>query len=517
MGVECAFLDVGDLDEDFGAAWDALPAGRSAQADIFDSWAWHAAALDADPGLARAMRVAAVMAGGEPKALLPLTRTRTGTWRNIGIGTRARRRVVVGTEEPEPDLLDMLVDTVARKAGRLELLRLPSRDPASHELIQALRRAGYCVEVREENTDRLAPVVGGWAGHSKTYKSFAQYSKRFSGRVSGMWDLTMDTYGTSPAAPVVEGFRLYADLQARSWKGPFDPTTYRRRLVLLTRAERLGWARVFVLRIAGKPVAGHVWFRVGDVATWMSTSHDTALNSLSPGTIVQWWSQERIVTDPIGAPAVLDFLPGGSPQKDRLSPERPALLEIDAVRRVVAPGAALTLQRAARRVAPAGKARVDAMASRLRGLTEKRGTGEVAVRRLTVASGEHAPSVQRLDLDDAVVRRYLAVAAGQASVEAATRTWSPGDGWWQIGSEPAALARVGQSPEHIVREVVRLDADIEVETVARALATAFASQVVVLVSDGSGAETGEPVVTRDPLLPWPAPSPIQVPTGGHRS
>lgn len=504
MGVEGAFLGVGDLDEEFGAAWDALPAGRSSQADIFDSWAWHAAALDADPGLARAMRVAAVLDGGAPKALLPLTRTRTGTWRNIGIGTRARRRVVIGTEEPEPDLLEALVDAVADRSRRLELLRLPSRDAATYKLIQALRCAGYCVEVREENADRLAPVVGGWAGHSKTYKSFAQYSKRFSGKVSTMWDLTMDTYGTSPDLPVVEGFRLYADLQARSWKGPFDPSTYRRRLVLLTRAERLGWARVFVLRVAGKPVAGHVWFRVGDVATWMSTSHDTTLNSLSPGTIVQWWSQERIVTDPIGPPAILDFLPGGSPQKDRLSPDRPALLEIDAVRRVVAPGAALKLQRGARRVAPAGKARVDAVTSRLRSLTEKRVTGEVAVRRLTVESGAPAPPVHRLDLDDAVVRRYLAVAAGQASVEAATKAWSPGDSWWQVGREPAALARVGESPRHIVREVVRLVSDLEIETVARALAAALEAPVDLLLPDTSGAETGQPLITRDPLLPWPA-------------
>jgi hypothetical protein len=65
--------------------------------------------------------------------------------------------------------------------------------------------------------------------------------------------------------------------------------------------------------------------------------------------------------------------------------------------------------------------------------------------------------------------------------------------------------------------VVRLDVDVEVETIARALATAFAAQVVVLVSDASGGETGEPVITRDPVLPWPAPSLIQAPTGRHRS
>ena len=381
---------------------------------------------------------------------------------------------------------------------------MPSRDGATHELVSALRREGYQVSVREESADRLAPVSGGWEGHSREYKSFAKYAQRFSGRVTQMWDLTMDTYGVSPEAPAAEGFRLYAQLQDRSWKGPLDAKTYRRRESLIAGAERRGWTRVFVLRVAGRPVAAHVWFRVGGVATWMSTSHDQTVNALSPGTIVQWWSQERIINDALGPPTVLDFLPGGSPQKDRLSPDRPPLLEVDAVRRLVLPGVSLRAQQVARRVVPSGRARWEILNGRARERLRRRSEPErVTVRRLTLSPEGPSVPVQRLDLDDPIVRRFITVAGGHSSAEAAVKTWGPGDTWWRVGEGPSALARMSGAEEHVVLEVVRLVDDLDVQAVAGALATRSGSAVTLMLPDPSGAE-GTPVVVRDPVLPWPS-------------
>ena len=79
-----------------------------------------------------------------------------------------------------------------------------------------------------------------------------------------------------------------------------------------------------MLNVANQPVAVHIWFRVRDVATWLSTAYDKDLAMLSPSTIVQWWSQEQLFKD--NPPGLVDLLPGDNPQKERLAPETPALL-----------------------------------------------------------------------------------------------------------------------------------------------------------------------------------------------
>jgi hypothetical protein len=525
MGHHGASLRIGDIDERFGAQWDALPAGRRGQADIYDSWAWHAAWLRSDPRLARSLRVTAVLDGDRPAALLPLTVTRSGAWRSAGLDCRPRSRVVIGAEQPDPDVLCVLAETLARGGARaLALHRLPSRDPATHELVAALRSAGYRVATRPRSADRLAPVAGGWAEHRRRFKSFAQYAKRFSGRIAPLWDLTMDTYSAGPEAPVADGFALFADLQARSWKGPYDRATFVLRAELLRRAELLGWARVFVLRIAGKPAAGHVWFRLGAVATWLSTAHDQALNALSPGTIMQWWAQEKIFPDPRDSSAeplaVLDFLPGGSPQKDRLSPDRPPLLEIDAVRRSLVAGVALPARQEARRIVPAVRARARARRRAWRDGRTRQAAPAPPARRVVVAAGDQGWPAARLDVGDPAVRRYLAVAAGEPSPEATAEKWSAGDVWWRLGAGPAALARVseggegavategaegaGEGAERIVREIVRLDPAVTAESVAAALATAYGRSVTLFAADASGSAAGPPVILCAPPLPWPA-------------
>jgi hypothetical protein len=503
-------LRADDIDERFGAHWDGLPAGRAAQADVYDSWAWHAGWLRADTGVARSLRVPAVLDGDRPVALLPLTLTRSRAWCSAGLEYKPRSRVVIGTEQPDAAVLGVLAQTLASGGARaLALHRLPSRDPATHALLDAMREAGYRIAVRERSTDCLAPVEGGWAGHRRRFKSFAKAAKRFSGRVGRLWDLTMDTYGTSPDALVADGFALYANLQARSWKGPFDQATFVRRAEVLRRAERLGWARIYVLRIAGEPVAGHVWFRIGSVATWMSTAHDQTFKAISPGTIVQWGAQERLFHDPYAAPPnLLDFLPGGNPQKDRLSPDRPPLLEVDAVRRSVVAGVTLRARQEARRVAPAMRARAQVKWRTWREQRAASAGGQPnQVRRTVVTGGDMGWPGFRLDDADPALRRYLAIAAGQSSPEATAEKWADGDSWWLLGDAPVALARVGSDPgrsEPVLREVVRLDPVVTVESAAASLATAMAGPVTLLVADDAGGETGMPVVVRTPPLPWPS-------------
>jgi hypothetical protein len=484
-------LRAGDIDEVFGERWDALPAARGPQADVYDSWAWHAALLHSHPEEFRALRVVSVLDDARPVALLPLTARPGHAWRSAGSMLRPRSRLILGAAEPDADLVAALVDELARSGGRtLELHRLPTRDPGTDVLLDALRAAGYRVAARERSCDRLALVTDGWAGHTAAFKSFAGYAKRFTGRMSALWDLQVRTYGDTAQAPVSDGFAVYTELQARSWKGGFDPRVHALRAELLTRAERRDWARIYIVELDGVPVAGHVWFRLGEVATWLSTAYDQSLAVLSPGTVAQWRAQDGVFHDVRHPePRVVDLLPGGSPQKDRLSPVRPPLLDVDAMRTPIWSGVALPVRHEMRRVVPAGRARARVVLRRLR-----RSAVDSAEPVTTSVIGPADDNIDGTPLDtDAAVRRYLATVAGEPSADAVAATWRDGDTWWQVGRGPAALVRIGAAPNRLVREVVRLDSAFGLDDVARAL--------------GASATTGSngtPAVIRVPRLPWPS-------------
>ena len=500
-----AVLDVGDIDAPFATHWDALPASRGDQADVYDSWAWHASWVHTDERLARSLRIPAVLSGDRPVALLPVSVMRSRAWRSAGSDSRPRSRVIVGGEK-NPDVHQVLADVLIRNAPALALHRLPSRDPATHALIEALRTTGYRVSTRERSADRLAVVEGGWNGHRRRFKGFAQYAKRASSRVGKLWDLSMDTYGLAPEAPIATGFRIYADLHARSWKGPMDHLTRLRREALLSRAEALGWARVFVLRIEGTAVAAHVWFRLGDAAIWMSTAHDRSLDALSLGTIAQWWAQERMIDDPSdGSPRIIDLLPGGTDQKDRLSPLRPPLLEIDAVRNSVFAGATLRARSEARRIVPAVQKRIKAK-MRVRSMNRDgvSSARPAQVRRIVVEpKGPSRHPVEPFDPADPTLRRFLAAVAGSPSPEVMVAGWEATDTWWTIGTPTIALVRIGASPDRTVREVIRFDPAMQLEEAAGAIADALADRITLNVGDGSARPSRERVIVHDPSLPVP--------------
>jgi CelD/BcsL family acetyltransferase involved in cellulose biosynthesis len=494
VGYRTALLRADDIDEGFAAAWDSLPEGRGIQSDFYDTHAWFASWLTGFRGGARSVRIAAVLDGDRPLAVLPMT----GRGRHAviaGSEVRTRARPVLGTEAPEADVLGALAETVGQAGIRtLHLHRLPSRDPATPALIRALSAVGYDVRTIERSCDRLASVDGGWAGHSRRFKSFAQYAKRFSGKITPLWPLTMQEYGTGPDRPVAEGFAIYLEIQARSWKGAMPAEVVAQRRQLLAAAESRGWARLYVLRIADVAVAAHVWFRIGDVATWFSTAYDQSLAVLSPGTLVQWWSQERLMqSDP---PRLMDYLPGANPQKERLAPETPPLLLADAARRTLVSGVTLPARLESRRVKHAVRQRVRAQLRR-RAETARASGGHI--RAVTVTPGIELPAVP-LEVNPAVTR-YLAAAAGAQSARAATESWAGSDPWWRVGEgAPVALARLTAGGE--MAELVRLAEHVEAESVAAALAVAAGRPVTFAVEDPRGMP-GEALRVRIPSIPWP--------------
>jgi hypothetical protein len=491
VGYRGALLRPAEVDQSFAAAWDELPPSRGVQADFYDSHAWFSSWLSGFPDRENSTRVVAVLEGDRPVAVLPIVGRRR-RWSVAGADIRTRARPVIGTEQPDDEVLGSLVETVASAGVReLSLHRLPARDPATDALLRAMRAAGYRVDTHERSSDRLASVEGGWGGHSRRFKSFAQYTKRFTNKITPLWPLTMDEYGTSPERPVSAGFAIYRNVQARSWKGELPPAIATQRAALLGAAEGRGWARLYVLRIAGLPVAAHVWFRLGGVATWLSTAYEQDLAVLSPGTIVQWWSQERVFAGE--PPLLLDYLPGANPQKDRLAPETPPLLVTDAVRRTVVSGVTLPLRTESRRIKAGVTARLRARAGRRR---EAGVEAPPPDRRMRIAPAVGGEMPARPLEVDAAVTRYLATALGAPSTQAVSETWAEGDTWWQVGSAPNALVRV--SRDGVVRDLIKVENGARIGAVMAAVAGALGKQLTVLLD-----ERDRPLRVRRAPLPWP--------------
>jgi CelD/BcsL family acetyltransferase involved in cellulose biosynthesis len=517
VGYETATLGRADVGPELARAWDELAAGRGPHADVYDSHAWLAAWWDtAGRDRAEAVRIPAVLDGDRPLGLLPLVASSGGRWEFAGRGGgRMRYRPALASERPDEEVLGLLADEVGRAGVRdLTLPRLPGRDPATGLLPAALGQAGFRVYLREKSSDCLAVVAGGWEEHRRRFAGYDRQVRRFANRLRPLWDLTLDEYGPATGLSVLDGYRVYADVLARSWKASSPASSLAgHQRELLRRSERLGWPRVYVLRVAGQAAAAHIWYRLGPVATWLETAYDQRLAAIGPGSILMWWSQERIFAE--SPPRLVDYIPGHNPQKDRLGPDRTPMVQLEAVRPSVVSGVTFPLRRQARYLAPAVTARVRRRLRHLRAATPA-GLRPWRVSGVEVAPGPAGPPTAPLPLD-ASVRRFLAAVTGHHSPDAMAGRWAPGDGWWRVGAPPVALARVGAAAPgraRPVREVVLFgvgDAGqdrLAVGPVLAALAAGLAGPVRAgLAGDGlPGAATralSEPTLVSRAPLPWP--------------
>jgi hypothetical protein len=511
MGHRTKVLRYGEVDEALGRAWDALPAGRGLQADYFDSWAWLAS-WGHGVGRESVDRVRIVLAGDDhaPQGLLPLVARTRHHWESAGVravGTaRPRWRPVLGTEEPDPEVLAALVEQAASAGVReLVLHRLPTRDPATTALLAALDQAGFHVHRHERSSDNVAVVEGGWEECRSRFAGFERSVRRSLKRFHQSWEPHLEEYGPHTGPSPVDGFAIYADVQRRSWKGGLPEATHASRLELVRRTERLGWCRVYVLRIAGFPAAAELWFRLGDAAFATSTAYDERMAAVGPGSIIAWWAQERIFAEPT-PPRLIDLLPGHNAQKDRLAPDRTPLLIVEAARHTLVSGASLPLRRHARVARRAAAGRLIALARQARARARSSETGTV-VREVTLPPAQGSLAVVEVELDGPR-RRFLAVAGGHRSPEAMASTWSTQDRWWQVGPQPLALIRV--TPSHPgtlrAREVVLVAAaPHQLQDLLQALAAGLEAtlQAALPASNGQG-QPGQPIPIHQAPLPWPA-------------
>ncbi|HSA51489.1 MAG TPA: GNAT family N-acetyltransferase [Yinghuangia sp.] len=329
MNARGVFLRAGDLDAGFTAGWDRLVASRGVYADCFDTHTWAASVMHADPVAAQRARIAAVVDEhtGQPLSLLALEDL-DGRGRFASFAEdRPRSRVVA----EQTDLTPLAEQLAASGVRDLRLRRLPSRDPATHALLGALRRTGYRVHARERSHDLLADVTDGWAGHRARFASFHGQTRRLARKLARRGEVSFDTYTTPEEADT--GFVAYAELFPRSWKGPLTDSTRTERHELVRRAADRGWLRLYVLSIDRRPAATYLWFRIGAVAVWHSTAYDEEFAALGVGNVAMWRAHEHILDhDTADPPRLVDLLPTTTAQKLRLAPERPPLLDVEAVR-----------------------------------------------------------------------------------------------------------------------------------------------------------------------------------------
>jgi hypothetical protein len=509
MGRQTKVLRYGEVDQALGRAWDALPAGRGLQADFEDSWAWLAS-WGHGVGAGASDRVRIVLAGDDhaPQGLLPLVARTRHHWESAGTrrGFRGRWRPVLGTEEPDPEVLAALVEQAASAGVReLVLHRLPTRDPATTALLAALDQAGFHVHSQEFSNDYLASVEGGWEEYRSRFAGYERSVKRAVKNLRPIAEPRLEEYGRVAEASATDAFGLYAELFGRSWKGPLRPDMRAQELELVRRAERLGWCRLYVLSIAGRPAAAELWFRLGDAASGMSTVYDAQMAAVGPGSIIAWWAQERIFAEPT-PPRLIDLLPGHNAQKDRLAPDRTPLLIVEAARHTLVSGASLPLRRHARVARRAAAGRLIALARQARARARSSETGTV-VREVTLPPAQGSLAVVEVELDGPR-RRFLAVAGGHRSPEAMASTWSTQDRWWQVGPQPLALIRV--TPSHPgtlrAREVVLVAAaPHQLQDLLQALAAGLEAtlQAALPASNGQG-QPGQPIPIHQAPLPWPA-------------
>lgn len=479
----------------FAAAWNRLPETRGIQADLYDTYAWFGAWLAVAGFRARhKLRVPLVIQKGEPAALLPLRAVSHRRWEAAGLGFRPRYRVIAQGPDPGLDLLFPLAESVAR-AGVKELIlpAMPTRDPATFALAQALEFAGFRVTRREGSVECLSVVANSWTDHSRQFKKYERTVKNFANKAARLGPVEFELYGPG-GKNTQEGFARYLELHARGWKGALAEPMAGHRRELLARAASL--ARLYLLKVAGVPAAAIIWFRMGEAAFAYSTVYDERMAALSPGTVAMWEAHEALFSE--GPLRLLDYLPGRGSQKDQLGTDRSPLVTLEGRRSSLWISLVRPLRRplsAARLLLPRRRKKKRLLPAPILG----------AERAFPAAAGASSPLAARLELAPAV-ELFLAVNGGHASVKAMTDRWESGDEWWLVGEPPRAAVRLGTllPAGRRVREIVWLSGSRDGLPGCLGQLAAATGQTLLATLPPAPPGAGRPAVPMtEAFLPWP--------------
>ncbi len=479
------------------ASWDDMPASRHDCADIFDSFAW----LNAWEGSRRdrdshPLHVVVAMDGDALVGALPLVNRGRSGFEEAGVGFRPRYRPLLHGGYDSERVSDVLVEGLRRAEIRdLRLVAIPEHGLSFHALTRALGRGGYRVSDWPGAVEYLSPSDGTWDGFRGRFRHIDEQCRRRARKLAALAPVSIDCI-----RPAADGFPIYLDVHLRSWKGPLSEPWRSFRGRFLEGCRNRDWARLFVLRLGGLSIAVHLWFVVGQNAIWYSGAYDDRFAALSPGMVLLWESIRRI--HDTGRIACVDYLPGGTPLKERLAPVRPRLhtLHVSRSRLSIAiRGAGRRARATYHRFRRSGRRSSDE-----RPMASSRAVAFVAFRSV---AGELSPRSARPLALNSKVESFLAVSGGFRSLQAMTADWGPEDRWWTVDGEAGevvALVRTGGAG----------DALVGIEAILLPLCGITAVQALAAVARAAGAPIrfaeraenglpGNPLVVRESPIPWP--------------
>lgn len=494
--MESRLLSTWDEIEALAGAWDALPDSRADHADIFDSFAWLSAwERSRQDRRTRPLRVITAVDGEALAGALPIVNPSRNEAGEAGFGFRPRFRPVLHGGFDSERVSDVLVEGLRRAEVRdLHLVAVSEHDPSFRALRLALARGGYRVSDWPGAPEYLSPCDGPWDEFRSRFRQVDEQSRRRAKKLVQLGPTSVDCI-----RPAADGFPTYLEIHLRSWKGALAEPWRTFRGHFLEGCRERDWARLFVLRLGDLPIAVHLWFVVGRNAIWYSGAYDDRFAAMSPGSILMWESIRRV--HDLGAIATIDFLPGGTPQKERLAPVRPRLhtLHISRSRLSIAiREAGLRARTAYRRLRGPGAAPDPEGANdapKARDLVGFRSVDAAASR------GTARPLEP-----DGKVESFLAVSGGHPSLQAMKADWGPEDRWWTVSNESevvVALVRTRGAGgallgiETILLAPGGLALTDALAAVSRALGTPV--RFAELLDDG---EPGSPMMVREGPIPW---------------
>jgi len=294
--------------DDLAEAWDGLLAAIGS-ASPFSTLDWIRCCLEYDPSSPPHILVA--REGGTVTGIAPLWR-QTKTYRGI----TARSLAFIGSSETAE------VDFIVHPASREETLRAlaeylyraspapwdvvvlgqwPAESPNAQAFLRLLRSSGSAYLTGVSSIVPYIPIAGDWEGfwQSRTYL-FRKSRRGILNRFKRLGEAEILSLEGDQAE---EALRLYLDVSNRGWKQAEGLSVagrpeLQRFFTCLTRtAARLGWLRVWVLKIGAQAVAAEYHLASGGRVHALRADYDEAHAAHSPGAYLEYHILQRLFTE----------------------------------------------------------------------------------------------------------------------------------------------------------------------------------------------------------------------------
>ncbi len=209
----------------------------------------------------------------------------------------------------------------ANGAATLRLHPLAGEQPFWLQLSAALRAQGYWVDRYFAFGNWRQPTLGqSGAGYLAARPSRLRHTlQRIRKKLAARSDFRAQMLGPeSPWPEVDQAVQHFCEVYAHSWKRPEPFPAFVPGLCRI--AHRLGWLRLGLCFLEGRPVAAQIWLVRGSSASIYKLAYDERYASHGVGTWLSAALSEQVID--VDQVAEIDFLAGDDPYKAEWMSER---------------------------------------------------------------------------------------------------------------------------------------------------------------------------------------------------